>query len=384
MIDAHDRSLFSPEHHAFRDTVRRYLSDVIEPRLDAHEADGIVERDAWEKAGAAGLLCPQVPETYGGLGLDFAFNAIVGEELSYLGSAAGFTLQSDIVADYLVHYGSEEQKQRHLPGMVAGTTISAIAMTEPGAGSDLQGLKTIARPGGNGWTLSGSKTYITNGQAADLVIVAARTTEEGGAKGISLFLVEAGDDGFGRGRNLDKIGLHGNDTSELFFDEVKWPADRLLGSENGGFVMLMQQLPQERLSIAVQSQASAQRAFDEAVKFTSDRKAFGKRVLDFQNSRFTLADLRAKLQVGWAHLDWAIQRHIAGNLSPAEASAAKLWHSEMQWDACDTALQLHGGAGYMNEYPIARLWRDARVARIYGGTSEIMKELIGRSIGTAL
>ncbi len=381
MIDANDRTLFSPEHHAFRDTVRRYLSDVIEPRLDAHERDGIIEREAWQEAGAAGLLCPQVPEAYGGLGLDFAFNAIVGEELSYLGSAAGFTLQSDIVADYLVHYGSEEQKQRYLPGMVSGETISAIAMTEPGAGSDLQGLKTIARRDGNGWSLSGSKTYITNGQAADLVIVAARTTEEGGAKGLSLFLVEAGDEGFERGRNLDKIGLHGNDTSELFFDAVGLPADRLLGGENGGFGMLMNQLPQERLSIAVQSQASAQRAFDEAVKFTSDRKAFGKRVIDFQNSRFTLADLKTKLQVGWAHLDWAIARHIAGKLTPAEASAAKLWHSEMQWDACDAALQLHGGAGYMNEYPIARLWRDARVARIYGGTSEIMKELIGRSIG---
>jgi alkylation response protein AidB-like acyl-CoA dehydrogenase len=265
--------------------------------------------------------------------------------------------------------------------MVDGSTISAIAMTEPGAGSDLQGIKTIARAEGNGWKLSGRKTYITNGQAADLVIVAARTTEEGGAKGISLFLVEAGDEGFGRGRNLDKIGLHGNDTSELFFDEVKLPADRLLGAENDGFIMLMKQLPQERLSIAVQSQAAAQRAFDEAVKFTSDRKAFGKRILDFQNTRFTLADLKARLQVGWAHLDWAIQRHVAGKLTPAEASAAKLWHSEMQWDACDTALQLHGGAGYMNEYPIARLWRDARVARIYGGTSEIMKELIGRSIG---
>jgi len=381
MIQASDRSLFTEDHHAFRDTVRRVLVDVIEPRLDAHERDGIVEREAWEKVGPAGLLCPQVPEAYGGPGLDFSFNAIVGEELSYMGSAAGFTLQSDIVADYLVHYASEEQKRRYLPGMVAGTTISAIAMTEPGAGSDLQGIKTIARRDGNGWKLSGSKTYITNGQAADLVIVAARTTEEGGAKGLSLFLVEAGDEGFSRGRNLDKIGLHGNDTSELFFDEVKLPADRLLGGENGGFPMLMQQLPQERLSIAVQCQASAQRAFDEAVKFTSDRKAFGKRILDFQNSRFTLADLKARLQVGWAHLDWAIQRHVAGKLTPAEASAAKLWHSEMQWDACDTALQLHGGAGYMNEYPIARLWRDARVARIYGGTSEIMKELIGRSIG---
>ena len=381
MINATDRSIFSDDHHAFRDTVRRVLGDVIEPRLDAHEREGIVEREAWEKVGEAGLLCPQVPEAYGGPGLDFSFNAIVGEELTYLGSAAGFTLQSDIVADYIVHYGSEEQKRCYLPGMVAGTTISAIAMTEPGAGSDLQGIKTVARPDGNGWKLSGSKTYITNGQAADLIIVAARTTEEGGAKGLSLFLVEAGDQGFSRGRNLDKIGLHGNDTSELFFDEVKLPADRLLGAENGGFPMLMQQLPQERLSIAVQAQASAQRAFDEAVKFTSDRKAFGKRVIEFQNTRFTLADLKARLQVGWAHLDWAIARHVAGKLTPAEASAAKLWHTEMQWDACDIALQLHGGAGYMNEYPIARLWRDARVARIYGGTSEIMKELIGRSIG---
>ncbi|WP_324808220.1 acyl-CoA dehydrogenase family protein [Sphingomonas sp. LY29] len=380
MIESADRPIFDDDHHAFRDTVRRVLGDVIAPRLDAHEADGIVERDAWEKVGAAGMLCPQVPESYGGLGLDFAFNAIVGEELSYLGSAAGFTLQSDIVADYLVHYGSEEQKRRYLPGMVDGTRITAIAMTEPGAGSDLQGIRSIARRDGNGWRLSGSKTYITNGQSADLVIVAARTTEEGGARGLSLFLVEEGDEGFTRGRNLDKIGLHGNDTSELFFDEVKLPADRLLGAENGGFAMLMQQLPQERLSIAVQCQAAAQRAFDEAVKFTTDRKAFGKRIADFQNTRFELADLKTRLQVGWAHLDWAIARHIRGKLTPAEASAAKLWHSEMQWHACDRSLQLHGGAGYMNEYPIARLWRDARVARIYGGTSEIMKELISRSI----
>ena len=381
MIDATDRSLFSEDHHAFRDTVRKVLTDVIAPRMDAHEAEGVVEREAWAKVGAAGLLCPQVPEAYGGPGLDFSFNAIVGEEMSYLGSAAGFTLQSDIVADYIVHYGSEEQKKRLLPGMVDGSTISAIAMTEPGAGSDLQGMKSIARKDGNGWRLSGSKTYITNGQSADLVIVCARTTEEGGARGISLFLVEAGDDGFTRGRNLDKIGLHGNDTAELFFDNVPLPANRLLGAQDAGFAMLMQQLPQERLSIAIQSQAAAQRAFDEAIKFTSERKAFGKRILDFQNSRFQLADLKAKLQVGWAHLDWATARLLAGKLTPAEASAAKLWHSEMQWDACDLALQLHGGAGYMNEYPIARLWRDARVARIYGGTSEIMKELIGRSLG---
>ena len=378
-----DRAIFTDDHNAFRDTVRKVLDDVIAPRMDAHEREGTVERDAWARVGAAGLLCPQVPEAYGGPGLDFSFNAIVTEEIAYMGSAAGFSLQSDIVADYLIRYGSEEQKRRHLPGLVAGSTITAIAMTEPGAGSDLQGMKSIARKDGNGWRLSGSKTYITNGHGADLVIVCARTTEEGGARGISLFLVEEGDEGFSRGRNLDKIGLHGNDTAELFFDDVWLPADRLIGAENGGFVMLMQQLPQERLSIAAQAQASAQRAYDEAVKFTSDRKAFGQRVIDFQNSRFTLADLAAKLQVGWAHLDWAIQRHVAGKLTAAEASAAKLWHTEMQWEACDAALQLHGGAGYMNEYPIARLWRDARVSRIYGGTSEIMKELISRSISNA-
>ncbi len=380
MLNTRGRTIFNDSHDAFRDTVRRVLAQSLAPHMDRHEQEGVVEREAWLAAGAAGLLCPQVPEAYGGPGLDFTFNAIVGEELSYLGAAAGFTLQSDIVADYLTHYGSEEQKRRYLPQMVSGERITAIAMTEPGAGSDLQGIRSIARRDGNGWRLSGSKTYITNGQSADLIITVARTTEEGGAKGISLFLVEAGDEGFSRGRNLDKIGLHGNDTSELFYEDVWLPADRMLGGENAGFIMLMQQLPQERLSIAVQCQASAQRAFDEAVKFTAERTAFGRKVIDFQNSRFVLADMAAKLQVGWAHLDWAIARHVKRELTAAEASAAKLWHSEMQWQAVDEALQLHGGAGYMNEYPIARLWRDARVTRIYGGTSEIMRELIGRSI----
>ena len=377
MLDTSLRTIFDDSHSAFRDTVRRVVGNLD---TDRHESEGIVEREAWLEAGAAGMLCPGVPEAYGGPGLDFTFNAIVGEEMSYAGTAAGFSLQSDIVADYIIAYGSEEQKQRWLPGMVSGEVISAIAMTEPGAGSDLQGMRTMARRDGNGWRLNGSKTYITNGQSADLVIVCARTTEEGGAKGISLFLVETGDEGFTRGRNLDKIGLHGNDTSELFFSDVYLPADRLLGQENGGFIMLMMQLPQERLSIAVAAQAAAQRAFDLAVEFTKDRKAFGRTVFEFQNTRFTLADMKARLQVGWAHLDWAIQRHIRKQLTPAEASAAKLWHTEEQFAMCDLALQLHGGAGYMNEYPIARLWRDSRVSRIYGGTSEIMKELIARAI----
>lgn len=377
MLDTTARTIFDDSHEAFRETVRRVVGTLD---IDRHEREGIVEREAWLEAGAAGMLCPGVPEPYGGPGLDFTFNAIVGEEISYAGAAAGFTLQSDIVADYIIAYGSEEQKRRWLPGMVSGAVISAIAMTEPGAGSDLQGMKTTARKDGNGWRLSGSKTYITNGQSADLVIVCARTTEEGGAKGISLFLVDRDDEGFTRGRNLDKIGLHGNDTSELFFDDVALPADRLLGQENGGFIMLMHQLPQERLSIAVQCQAAAQRAFDLAVEFTKERKAFGRTVFEFQNTRFTLADMKARLQVGWAHLDWAIARHVAGKLTPAEASAAKLWHSEEQFQLADMALQLHGGAGYMNEYPIARLWRDSRVTRIYGGTSEIMKELVARAI----
>lgn len=377
MLDTSFRSLFEAEHDAFRDTVRKVVSGLD---TDRHEREGIVEREAWQLAGRAGLLCPSVPEAYGGPGLDFRFNAIVAEEMAYAGSAAGWSLQSDIAADYILAYGSEEQKQSWLPRMVSGDVITAIAMTEPGAGSDLQGMKTMARKEGNGWRLNGSKTYITNGQSADLVIVCARTTEEGGARGISLFLVEAGDEGFTRGRNLDKIGLHGNDTSELFFDDVKLTADRLLGQENGGFIMLMQQLPQERLSIAVQCQAAAQRAFDLAVAFTKDRKAFGRTVFEFQNTRFTLADLKARLQVGWAHLDWAMGRHLRHELTPAEASAAKLFHSELQFEACDISLQLHGGAGYMNEYPIARLWRDSRVTRIYGGTSEIMKELISRAI----
>ena len=377
MLDTSTRPIFDETHDAFRDTVRRVVSTLD---IDRHEREGMVERGAWLAAGAAGMLCPGVPEAYGGPGLPFTFNAIVGEEIGYSGSAAGFTLQSDIVADYLIAYGSEEQKRRWLPGMVSGDVVSAIAMTEPGAGSDLQGMKTTAKRDGNGWLLSGSKTYITNGQNADVVIVCARSNEAGGAKGISLFLVETGDEGFSRGRNLDKIGLHGNDTSELFFDEVRLPADRLLGQEHSGFMMLMMQLPQERLSIAVQCQAASQRGFDLAVEFTKDRKAFGKTVFEFQNTRFTLADLKSRLQVGWAHLDWAIARHLEGKLTAAEASAAKLWHSEEQFKIIDAALQLHGGAGYMNEYPIARLWRDSRVTRIYGGTSEIMKELVARAI----
>lgn len=380
MLDTARRTAFDESHGLFRDQVRKFFERELIPHLDRWEEQGEIDKSFWRQAGEAGLLCPTVPEEYGGLGLDFGYNAVIGEELGYVGSSAGITLHSDIVAPYVVAYGTEEQKRQWLPKLISGETPTAIAMTEPGAGSDLQGVRTTAVKDGEDYILNGSKTYITNGQHAELVIVVAKTDPALGAKGISLILVEAERDGYARGRNLDKIGLHGQDTSELFFHDVRVPRANLLGGEGMGFAYLMMQLPQERLSIAHAAQASAQRAFDEAVKFTKERKAFGRTVFEFQNTRFTLADLAAKLQAGWAHLDWALTRHLKGELNAAEASAAKLWHTELQWEVCDASLQLHGGAGYMNEYLIARLWRDARVTRIFGGTNEIMKEVIARAI----
>lgn len=380
MLNTQGRDIFESEHEQFRDSVRKFFDVELTPNLEKWEEEGLVDKGFWLACGEAGLLCPGVPEAYGGLGLGYRYNAVIGEELAYAGSSAGITLQSDIVADYIINYGSEEQKRHWLPRMVTGETITAIAMTEPGAGSDLQGVKTTARRDGNHYVINGSKTYITNGQNADLVIVVAKTDPNAGSKGISLILVESECEGFARGRNLDKIGQHSADTSELFFNDVRVPLTNCLGEEGKGFVYLMSQLPQERLSIAVSAQAGAQRAFDEALAFTKDRKAFGKTVFDFQNTRFVLADLAAKLQAGWAHLDWCLKRHETHDLNGSQASAAKLWHTELLWEVCDKALQLHGGAGYMNEYMIARLWRDARVQRIYGGTSEIMKEVVGRSL----
>ena len=380
MLDTSQRTAYNEDHEAFRDTVRKVFAEHMTPYLDQHEEEGIVPRSAWKALGEAGMLCPTVKEENGGLGLDFGFNCVLCEELSYLGSSAGFTLQNDITANYIERLGTDEQRAKYLPGMVSGDVISAIAMTEPGAGSDLQGIRTTAIKDGNHLVVNGSKTYITNGQNADVIIVVAKTDPSQGARGTTLVLVDADTSGFERGRNLDKIGQHSADTSELFFNDCRVPITNMLGGEGRGFVHLMEELPQERLGIAVGAQAAAQRAFDEAVKFTKDRKAFGKTVFEFQNTKFVLADLKAKLQVGWAHLDWAIRKHLAGELTTDEASAAKLWHTDLQWEACDMALQLHGGAGYMNEYAIARLWRDARVTRIFGGTNEIMKEVISRSI----
>ena len=376
------RFCYTPDHEAFRQTVRSFLQKEGVPHVNDWEKNRIVPKDFWRKAGEIGMLCPTVPEVYGGLGLDFGYNAIVDEEMSYNGVPAGFSLQSDIVCDYIAHYGSEEQKAEWLPRLVSGETITAIAMTEPGTGSDLQAIRTSAKKDGNHYVVNGSKTYITNGQNADLVLVVAKTDPDikPAYKGMSIILVESDREGFRRGRKLDKIGQDSADTSELFFDDVRVPITNCLGEEGKGFIYLMSQLPQERLSIAVGVHASAQRAFDDTVAFTKERKAFAGMVFDFQNTRFVLADLKAKLQVGWAHLDWAIARHLRAELTNEEGAAAKLWHTELQWEVMDKCLQLHGGAGYMNEYPIARQWRAARVSRIYGGTNEIMKEVIGRKL----
>jgi acyl-CoA dehydrogenase len=376
------RFAYGEDHEAFRQTVRSFLQKEGVPHVNAWEEARLVPKDFWRKAGEIGMLCPTVPEAYGGLGLDFGYNAIVDEEMAYNGVPAGFSLQSDIVAGYIEHYGSEEQKAEWLPRMVSGEVITAIAMTEPGTGSDLQAIRTSARKDGNHYVINGSKTYITNGQNTDLTLVVAKTDPDAKPawKGMSIILVESDREGFKKGRKLDKIGQDAADTSELFFEDVRVPITNCLGEEGKGFIYLMSQLPQERLSIAVSVQASAQKAFDETVKFTKTRKAFAGMVFDFQNTRFVLADLKAKLQVGWAHLDWAISRHLKGELTNEEGAAAKLWHTDLQWEVMDACLQLHGGAGYMNEYPIARAWRAARVTRIFGGTNEIMKELIGRSL----
>ena len=375
-----DRSSNDESLALFRQTVRRVVVEQLVGRRPEIERDGVVHRDFWTIAGEAGMLCPGVPEAYGGLGLDFRYNAVVLEERAYAGSWVGTAIHSDIVADYIIHYGSEEQKHRYLPRMVSGEWVGAIAMTEPDTGSDLKAVRSCALRTGDHYVLNGSKTYITNGMSADFVIVVAKTDPSLKAGGVSLLIADSGQAGFERGRHLDKIGQHSSDTAELIFRDVHVPAENLLGEEGKGFGYLMTQLPQERLAVAIEGQAAAQRAFDEALAFTKDRKAFGRPIFDFQNSRFQLARMATQLQVGWAHIDWAVSRHVAGRLTAEEASAAKLWHTELQGEVTDAALQLFGGAGYMNEYLIAQLYRDARVSRIYAGTSEIMCEVIGRSL----
>jgi acyl-CoA dehydrogenase len=364
-------------------TCRQFFTKECAPHYDRWERQGCVDREIWTKAGAAGLLCAGIPETYGGAGGSFAHEAVIAIEANRAGiSGLGIPLHNAIVAPYILNYGSEEQKQRWLPRLATGELIGAIAMTEPAAGSDLQGIKTTAKRSGNGYVLNGQKTFITNGQLANLVIVVAKTDPSLGAKGISLFAVETDNvEGYRRGRNLDKIGLKANDTSELFFDNVKIDAGTLLGLDEGqGFYMLMDQLPQERLLIALHAAGRIESALEVTIDFVKERKAFGKAIIDFQNTQFELAECKTEAAIGRVFVDYCISRHLEKSLDTVTASMAKYWMTDLQCRIVDRCLQLHGGYGYMNEFPIARMYRDARVERIYGGTNEIMKMLIARSL----
>jgi acyl-CoA dehydrogenase len=365
------------------DMAHRFMSEEIAPRYDEFEKNEMVDRASWEKAGAAGLLCASMPEKYGGSGGSFAHESAIIEAIAHVGvDGFGIGLHNAIVAPYILHYGSEEQKQKWLPRLASGELIGAIAMTEPGAGSDLQGIKTRAEKDGNHYRINGSKTFITNGQLANLVILVTKTDPDRGAKGTSLIVVETDEaEGFERGRNLDKIGLKANDTSELFFNDMRVPTSNLLGHEEGqGFVQLMQQLPQERLMIGTGAIGMIERALSLTIDYVKERKAFGQKVIDFQNTQFRLAELKTEATIGRVFYNDCVARHIDGGLDAATASMAKYWLSELQGKVVDECLQLFGGYGYMNEYPIARMYRDARVQRIYGGTNEIMKLLIARSL----
>ena len=367
----------------FEDAVIKFTDKELVPNLAKWDADHAVPREVWRKAGEAGLLCPSMPEEYGGGGGSFAHEAVLIDVFGKKGvTGFGASLHNAIVAPYINHYGTEEQKRRWLPRLATGELVGAIAMTEPGTGSDLQSIKTTAKKDGNGYVINGSKTFITNGGTANLIIVVAKTDPAGGAKGTSLVIVETDEaEGFRRGRKLDKIGLPAQDTSELFFEDVRVPADNLLGEAEGrGFISLMEQLPSERLQIALQGVAMIERAIEETVKYTRERKAFGKAVMDFQNTQFVLADCKAKATVARVFCNWAVGQLMEGKLDAYTASMAKMWVTDEQVKIVDACLQLHGGYGYMNEYPIAQMYRDARVQKIYGGTNEIMKVLIARAL----
>lgn len=381
-----ERTLFSPEHESFRDAFRRFVDKEVAPFHAAWEEAGYVDRELWRKAGANGYLCPTMPEEYGGAGVDKLYSVVQMEELARGGfSGVGFGLHSEIVAPYLLHYGTADQKQRYLPRLASGEMVGAIAMSEPAAGSDLQGIKATAlRQADGSYLLNGSKTFITNGWHADLVIVVAKTDPAGGAKGTSLLLVERGMPGFEKGQRLKKLGLKAQDTSELFFDNVRVPAANLLGGEaleNRGFVCLMEQLPWERIQIAVTAVAAAQAAIDWTVQYVKERRVFGQPVAAFQNTRYTLAELQTEVQVARVFVDKCLELVLQGKLDTATASMAKYWASDLQCKVMDECVQLHGGYGYMWDYPITRAYADARVQRIYGGTNEVMKEVITRAMG---
>ena len=377
------RAIFDPEHEAFRETVGTFLDKEAVPFHEQWEHDGVVDREVWAKAGAQGLLGLQLPEEYGGGGTpDFRYNAVVGEEMTRRGVyGCAFPLFNDMIAPYLVASANDEQAQRWFPGLCAGTTIAAIAMTEPGAGSDLQGIRAVAVDAGDHYVLTGQKTFISNGILADLVVVVVRTDPDGGHQGISLLVVERGMEGFERGRNLDKIGQHAQDTAELFFDHVRVPKANLLGEEGSGFVQLMTNLAQERLSIAVSAAVACESLVDESLRYVQERTAFGRPIGSFQHTRFTMAEMATEAHIARVFIDDCLARHVAGELDAKTASMAKWWTTELQNKIADRAVQLHGGYGYMAEYPVARAFVNSRVQTIYGGTTEIQKEIIGRALG---
>ncbi|MFI6433025.1 acyl-CoA dehydrogenase family protein [Rhodococcus oryzae] len=377
-----ERTLFEPEHLLFRESYQKFLQQEVAPNHDKWEEQNIVDREVWKKAGEQGFLGMDVPEEYGGGGVeDFRYNAIITEETTRGGfSGVGFMLHNDVVAPYLLKLANEEQKKRWLPGFCSGEIITAIAMTEPGTGSDLQNIKTRAVRDGDHWVLNGSKTFITNGINADLVVVVACTDPDKGAQGFSLLVVERGMEGFERGRNLDKIGLKAQDTAELSFTDVRVPAANLLGEEGMGFIYLMQNLPQERMSIAVVAAAAMESCLEMTMQYVRDRKAFGKPIGSFQNTRFVLAELATETTAVRILVDKFIEQLNEGKLTVQEAAMAKWWTTEAQVKLIDRCLQLHGGYGYMREYPIAKAYMDSRVQTIYGGTTEIMKEIIGRGL----
>jgi len=377
------RDLFETEHEDFRRSVRTFMEKEVQPNNEKWDAEGIVPRELWLKAGEAGLLCFDVPEEYGGPGVDdFRYNVIVSEEQGRIGAnGPGFSVHTDIIVPYLIKLGNDEQKKRWLPGCVTGETITAIAMTEPGAGSDLQGVRTSAVDKGDHFLLNGSKTFISNGILADLVIVVARTDPDAGAHGYSLLVVERGMEGFERGRNLDKIGLHGQDTAELSFTDVVVPKENLLGELGQGFIYLMMNLPQERLIIAAQAAAACQYIYELCLDYAKTREAFGKPIGKFQHNRFLIAEMATEAKIVQTFVDDCIRKHLTGDLDSVGASMAKWWSTELQNSMVNRGVQLHGGYGFMMEYPIARAYLDSRISTIYGGTTEIQKEIIGRSLG---
>ena len=380
--DTMPRRLFSPEHDMFRDQVRRFIEAEVLPYHDQWDEEGVVSREVWEKAGAAGMLCPTVPEEYGGVGADYLFSVVVMEEMARVGaSGPGFSIHSEMAAPYLERFGNEDQKFLWLPKFVSGHAISGIALTEPGAGSDLRRMSTSARKTNAGYVLNGQKVFISNGQIGDVFFVAAKTKDEYATDSMSLFLVEADTPGFTRGKNLKKIGAKAQDTSELFFDNVEVPHENLVGGEEGqGFFQLIHGLARERLTIAVSSLAKSEGVFRDTVAYVADRELFHKKLTDFQNTQFKLAEVHTELTVGRCMVDRLLEEYVEGELSAETAAAAKLWTTEMQGRTVDTCLQLFGGWGYMWEYPVARAYAEARVERIAGGSSEVMKSIISKSL----